>query len=201
MTICSEYKSLNPIEDPTLWQKLLTALAPDGWANVIAIFAFCVSCLSAWFAWRSALSAKKANLIAIHEYQLNLYDAFNDAYDHIRKNGTNSNHEELKKLSHPAKTSGLYVTKRLSKRLALFYLECEKLQTLKNEINRANSLCNECDRRIADQAYISTEENEEYNAAFKLLPQLRQMHESAIPSLIHMADSIHKEFIKELRVT
>jgi hypothetical protein len=191
---------LNPI-DPTLWQKLLTAFAPDGWTNLIAIFAFCVSCLSAWLAWRSAKSAKRANLIAIHEYQLNLYRAFNDAYDHIKQNGIKSNYEELKKLSHPVKTSGLYVTKHLSKKLTLFYLECEKLHDLKNDIKRATSLCNECDKRIADQTYISVEENNEYDAAFKLLPQLRLMHESAIPILIYMAERLHKEFITELRLT
>lgn len=99
-------------------------------ANVIAALAFLVSIAAAVFSWRSAAQAKRTNKIALHQYQKELHLAFFEVRKLLVTRGVVLKQDDLRSYGFIFRSSSLYVSALLSKRLLDFYEECFQVEQL-----------------------------------------------------------------------
>lgn len=108
------------------------------WANVIAGLALFVSVAAAVFSWRSVSQAKRANCIAIHQYQKELHRAFCDVRKLLSGRGLFLKQQDLAPYGMILRSSSLYVSEALSGELLKFYDGCFQVENLHTclELNR-----------------------------------------------------------------
>ncbi|MEA1030967.1 hypothetical protein T3A99_20585 [Pseudomonas sp. N-137] len=114
------------------------ALEAATWANVIAGLALFVSVAAAVFSWRSVSQAKRANSIAIHQYQKELHRAFFEVRRLLSGRGLFLKQQELAPYGMILRSSSLYVSEALSAKLLEFYDSCFQVENLHTclEMNR-----------------------------------------------------------------
>jgi hypothetical protein len=108
------------------------------WANVIAGLALFVSVAAAVFSWRSVSQAKRANSIAIHQYQKELHRAFFEVRKLLSGRGLFLKQQDLAPYGMILRSSPLYVSETLSSKLLEFYDGCFQVENLHTclEMNR-----------------------------------------------------------------
>lgn len=100
------------------------------WANLIAGLAFLVSLIAAFFSWRAAAQAKRANDIAVHQYQKELHQAFSEVRALLVSRGWLLQKDELRPYGVTLKSSSLYLSIELSGMLQDFYDLCFQIGDL-----------------------------------------------------------------------
>lgn len=108
------------------------------WANVIACLALLVSIAAAVFSWRSVSQAKRANSIAIHQYQKELHRAFSEVRKLLSGRGLFLTQQDLAPYGMILRSSALYVSEELSANLLEFFDSCFQVEGLHTclEMNR-----------------------------------------------------------------
>lgn len=104
----------------------------------IALLSFLGALLSALYARWTFNEARKANNIAIHHHQKEIFDAFNTLRDEINQLGENFNLEALSKYSAHAYTADLYLSNYLSCQIKQYNHFANKLY-LRSQMNKAIS--------------------------------------------------------------
>lgn len=104
----------------------------------IAFLSFLGALLSALYARWTFNEAKKANNIAIHQHQIEIFDSFTDLRSEINQLGENFNLETLNKYSARAYTADLYLSNKLSSKIKTYNHFAHKIY-MRSQMNRTIS--------------------------------------------------------------
>ena len=101
----------------------------------IALLSFLGALLSALYARWTFNEAKKANKIAIHQHQIEIFDSFTDLMSEIHQLGENFSLETLNKFSARAYTADLYLSNELSSKIKQYNQFAHNIY-LRSQMNR-----------------------------------------------------------------
>ncbi|MGY2094273.1 hypothetical protein [Pseudomonas simiae] len=100
------------------------------WANMIAGLAFLVSVAAAVFSWKSVSQARRANNIAMHQYQKELHRAFFEVRKLLSGRGLLLKEQDLAPYGMIFRSSALYVSEALAKQLLEYFDNCFQVESL-----------------------------------------------------------------------
>lgn len=115
----------------------------ENWTELLALAAFGVSALSAIYARRAILEARKANRLSVHGHRLEIYREFDSVRFAIMREGLRIKHTDIAGLYRPSRESAFYFPTAVSSKLVEYYDTCFELAELNSKLQFRTHLSSE----------------------------------------------------------
>lgn len=184
--------------DPELGRREGAVVDAPMWANLIAGLAFLVSVVAAVFSWRSAAQAKRANNLAVHQYQRELHQAFYEVRNLFVTHHWSTQQIELIPFEFSFQNSHLYVSAALSKKLLSFYDECFQVEDLHHRLDMQRDYSRMC---VNDPVPLDADVLGDFHAVAKRSEaKAREDLTECVERALNLAEEVETLFKIELKL-